>query len=82
MGNGEPQRGRTAVLIGGAALLMWLLLRGPGWRLGRGRASGDGADTTRQPAGRPCRVHIDAAGIAQSVRIALGLSSSEASLLL
>lgn len=52
MARRDTRTGRTVVLIGGGALLAWLLLRGgKGWRFG----SGHGA--VHSP-GQPCRVHV------------------------
>jgi hypothetical protein len=61
MNETESQGGRTAVIIGGGALLVWLLLRGRGWLIARGQL-GDGKATIA-PAGSPCRVRLDATGI-------------------
>jgi len=55
----RDHRGRTAVLVAGAALAAWLLSRGKGWGLGGLVGASDGnADTTQAPA--PCRVWIRA----------------------
>lgn len=54
---------RTAAIVGGGALLLWLLLRGKGIGLGHGGAAiGDGSGAGSASTGR-CRVRIDADGI-------------------
>jgi hypothetical protein len=65
------KKGRTVAVVGGGALLLWLLLRGKGWGLGgKGDGSGSGAGsasprTSISDAGpRRCMVRIAASGIA------------------
>jgi len=68
--------GRTVAIVGGGALLAWLLLRGKGWAFGSGDGDGDGeggdqAGGASAPASSPaatvpaapCRVHIGKLGI-------------------
>lgn len=70
MADREHHTGRTVALVGGAALVAWLLLRGKGWGLGGGggRGLGDAAnraasgDATTTPA-QPCRVWIRSRGL-------------------
>jgi hypothetical protein len=59
--------GRTVAIVGGGALLAWLLLRGRGWGFG---TSGSGGTESLQPAPSTrdaplpaCRVHVAADGI-------------------
>ncbi len=55
--------GRNVAIVGGAAVLAWLLLRGAGWRLGgRSDAAGSGAATPTPPPS-PCRVWIRSTGL-------------------
>jgi hypothetical protein len=60
MGKRDTRTGKTVAVVGGGALLAWLLFRrGKGWRFGRGGSA-------RAPAARggpPCRVHLVAGGI-------------------
>jgi hypothetical protein len=64
MSDDESRTGRAALVIGGGALLAWLLLRGSGWGLGHAPgAAGGNSDTERRPIGPPCRVHLDADGL-------------------
>ncbi len=59
----KDKHARTAALVGGGALLLWLLIRGKGFGLGHaGAAIGDGSRAGSAPTAR-CRVRIDAAGI-------------------
>ncbi len=53
---------RNVALVGGAAALAWLLLRGKGWGLGAGTGLGLGAfgDATPSAPTVPCRVWIRA----------------------
>jgi hypothetical protein len=57
--------GQTVALVGGAALLLWLLLRGRGWGLSRrdGETDAQPDDTPAVPSGPPCHVRVDAGGI-------------------
>ena len=50
---------RNVAIVSGAALVLWLLLRGNGWRLGDG-AEPAGPQTTSL---KPCEVWIRSAGI-------------------
>jgi hypothetical protein len=59
MAKRDSSTGRTVAVVGGGALLVWLLLRGRGWRLGRGGSAGGPAAKS----GPPCRVHLVADGI-------------------
>lgn len=54
---------RTVAIVGGGALLLWLLLRGNGFGLGRGHAGAAAASATADPTATPCRVRIDGDGI-------------------
>lgn len=74
MAERDPQNrtGGAVAVIGGGALLLWLLLRGRGWGLGGGGAgdgtgpAGAGANaTTAAPSeARPrCRVYLHSRGI-------------------
>ncbi len=63
MSDRESRTGRTALALGGGALLAWLLLRGAGWLPGRGHGAGGDGPTRPRPAGPPCRVHLDEDGI-------------------
>jgi hypothetical protein len=60
----QESTGRTIAIVGGAALLALLLLRGKGWGLGRdrGAASGPGdarGDEPQRAPRAPCKVRID-----------------------
>jgi hypothetical protein len=64
----EHHTGRTVALVGGAALVAWLLLRGKGWGLGgSGRSVGGGVATTSDTSAgtplAPCRVWIRGRGL-------------------
>jgi len=60
MAERDSSTGRTVAVVGGGALLVWLLLRrGRGWRFGRGGSAG--GPTAKS--GPPCRVHLVADGI-------------------
>jgi len=64
--NDKNKTGRTVALVGGGALLLWLLLRGRGWGLGEGTDhEGTGSGASGPTGARParCRVRIDADGI-------------------
>lgn len=68
-GNGTT--GRTVALVGGSALVLWLLLRGKGWSLGGGGSGASAAGTAAVHAipeapsmPRPaCKVFVRARGI-------------------
>lgn len=55
--------GRTVAVVGGGALLLWLLLRGKGWGFGDGSGRAEGAATPRSKTPPRCRVRIDRDGI-------------------
>jgi hypothetical protein len=61
--------GRTVALVGGGALLVWLLLRGKGWGLGEGKggtgteAPGTGAIEAPAEHRHPCQVFVRASRI-------------------
>jgi hypothetical protein len=60
----KDSTGRTVAIVGGAALLALLLLRGKGWGLGRDRGDGTGhGAASPEASGRatrtPCKVRID-----------------------
>jgi hypothetical protein len=60
----KDKTGRTVAIVGGAALLALLVLRGKGWGLGRDRGdrTGHGAARTDAPTPAtrtPCKVRID-----------------------
>ena len=59
----DKSTGRTVAALGGGALLLWLLLRGKGWGLGKSTA--DPRRTPNQDQARPprCRVRVDQDGI-------------------
>ena len=63
-GDHDSHTGRNVALVGGAALVLWLLMRGRGWGLGHG---GDGAGSSAAEgagtAATPCSVWIRADGI-------------------
>ena len=67
MSETRSHTGRNVAIVGGAAVLVWLLLRGTGWRLGgKGDAAGnDAATTTPSPSPSPssCQVWIRSTGI-------------------
>jgi hypothetical protein len=62
---------RTFAIVGGGAVLVWLLLRGGGWSLGAGvgtadspaPSTSDGLERAPATPPKPCRVRIDADGI-------------------
>jgi hypothetical protein len=59
----KDKHARTAAIVGGGALLLWLLIRGKGFGVGHGGAAiGDGSRAGSAPTSR-CRVRIDADGI-------------------
>lgn len=66
----DNSTGRTVAVLGGGALLVFLLLRGKGWGLGLGGtagASGDGhageaPASTEAPPSR-CKVRVDSTGL-------------------
>lgn len=68
-GTNKDSTGRTVAIVGGGALLLWLLLHGKGWGFGGGGGAGKsdqatGATPTDAAIDRqPCLVGIDAAGI-------------------
>ena len=67
--NDKDTTGRTVAIVGGGALLLWLLLR----RIGSGSGGGDGSSdgsgqdgngtTAPTAATSPCQIRIDADGI-------------------
>ncbi len=57
--NDKDSTGRAVAIVGGGALVLWLLLRGKGVGLGDAAA----ATTDRTPTPPPCRVRIDGDGI-------------------
>jgi len=61
----EPRShaGRNVAIVGGAALVVWLLLRGTGWRLGGRGESGTGNPEAPAPSSRPCQVWVRSAGL-------------------
>lgn len=60
MARRDSSTGRTVAVVGGGALLVWLLLRpGKGWRFGRGSP----ASAKAAKSGPPCGVHLVADGI-------------------
>ena len=67
MSEAQSHTGRNVAIVGGAALLAWLLLRGSGWQLGgRGEAAGNDATTptpSPSPSPSPCRVWIRSTGL-------------------
>lgn len=66
MSEARSHTGRNVAIVGGAAVLVWLLLRGTGWRFGgKSDAAGSNATTTTPPAPSPspCRVWIRSTGI-------------------
>jgi predicted flap endonuclease-1-like 5' DNA nuclease len=58
----KHRTGRTVAVVGGVAVLAWLLLRGRGCRVGAGNAA-TSADTATSSTSVPCRVRVDSAGI-------------------
>lgn len=64
MSTSQSHTGRNVAIVGGAALVAWLLLRGTGWRLGRSDANGNDA-ATPMPSQSPtsCQVWIRSTGI-------------------
>jgi hypothetical protein len=74
-GEREPDHtGRTVAVVGGGALILWLLLRGKGWGLGgKGRGDGEGRGDSEGPSSSPlsttkveprrCKVRIASNGI-------------------
>ena len=62
MADRERHTGRTVALVGGAALVAWLLLRGKGWGLGGSEGNGDGTHGPAHatPPATPCHVMIRA----------------------
>ena len=69
MSEARSHTGRNVAIVGGAAVLVWLLLRGTGWRFGgKGDAAGsDAATPTPTPSPSPspssCQVWIRSTGI-------------------
>jgi hypothetical protein len=70
--NPKNHLGGTVALVGGGALLVWLLLRGKGWGLGGGGGKGEhgseapGTGTIKEPPAEdryPCQVFVRALGI-------------------
>jgi len=55
--------GRNVAIVGGAALVVWLLLRGTGWRLGGRGELGTSNPETRAPSSRPCQVWLRSTGL-------------------
>jgi len=56
--------GRNVAIVGGAAVLAWMLLRGSGWQLGGGsEAAGNDATTPTSTSPSPCRVWIRSTGL-------------------
>jgi hypothetical protein len=55
--------GRNIVIVGGAALVAWLLVRGTGWRLGSRGEPGTGSGASQIPSSRPCQVWIRSTGL-------------------
>ena len=56
---------RNVAIVGGAAALVWLLLRGTGWHVG-GKSNAAGSDAprpTRSPSPSRCEVWIRSSGI-------------------
>ena len=59
MGSRDRHTGRNIALVGGAAIVAWLLWRGN--RVGTGRPSGSGSDATPSTMPKvPCRVWVRA----------------------
>ena len=64
MSTSQSHTGRNVAIVGGAALVAWLLLRGTGWRLGRSDGNGnDAATPLPSPSPRSCQVWIRSTGI-------------------
>ena len=63
MKEARSHTGRNVAIVGGAAAVLWLLLRGTGWHLGgKSTAAGsDAATPTSSPS--PCQVWIRSTGI-------------------
>ena len=61
MKEARSHTGRNVAIVGGAAALIWLLLRGSGWRFG-GRSDTAGTDALT-PSPSPCRVWIRSTGL-------------------
>ena len=65
MSEARSHTGRNVAIVGGAAVLVWLLLRATGWRFG-GKSDGAGSDTatpTPSPSPSSCQVWIRSTGI-------------------
>lgn len=63
MSEARSQTGRNVAIVGGAAVLAWLLLRGSGWQLG-GRSDAAGSDAaTPRTSPSSCRVWIRSTGL-------------------
>lgn len=63
MSEARSHTGRNVAIVGGAAVLAWLLLRGSGWQLG-GRSDAAGSDAaTPSPSPSSCRVWIRSTGL-------------------
>ena len=61
MKEARSHTGRNVAIVGGAAAIVWLLLRGSGWRFG-GRSDAAGVDVAT-PTPSPCRVWIRSTGL-------------------
>ena len=62
MSQARSHTGRNVAIAGGAAVLVWLLLRGTGWRLG-GRCEVVSDAATAALSQSPCRVWIRSTGL-------------------
>lgn len=63
MTTSRSHTGRNVAIVGGGALVVWLLLRGTGWRLG-GHGEPDGKNVDPQPQSpRTCQVWIRSTGL-------------------
>lgn len=62
MSTARSHTGRNVAIVGGAALALWLLMRGTGWRLGGHGEPAGGASESPTTSSRPCQVWIRATG--------------------
>ena len=63
MSESRSHTGRNVAIVGGAVLVVWLLLRGTGGRLGGRGESGNGNAEPQARSPRPCQVWIRSTGI-------------------
>ena len=65
MSEARSHTGRNVAIVGGAAVFVWLLLRGAGWRFGgkSDAAGSDAATATPSPSPSSCQVWIRSTGI-------------------